>query len=72
MEKSYGYIKSLQIDVVRKLIEEPTLMASRVQVAEDDPRRLRPTIAASIPKPVAELVEEHVTRLGTRLVWAKD
>ncbi|KAJ8017607.1 hypothetical protein HOLleu_44868 [Holothuria leucospilota] len=60
--KGYSYISELMTGVYRKRLEDPSTQSAPSVLAEDDPRRLAPTIRSTQPPPTAELAGRHQSR----------
>ncbi|XP_072170258.1 uncharacterized protein [Diadema setosum] len=60
--KTYLYIPQLMLEVFRMRAKTLGHLSQHVSLAEDDPRRIHPTIAMQPSLPTAELVKEHQSR----------
>ena len=65
------YISDLQAAVITAKLNDDKPMKQRREMPQDDPRRLRETIASKLPPPVEELVSAHKTRLGSKSKMAE-
>lgn len=60
--KTYAYVPLLISEVFRMRTETDGHLSQHVSMAEDDPRRIHPTIAMRPSRPISELIEEHQSR----------
>ncbi|XP_071484497.1 uncharacterized protein [Diadema antillarum] len=62
--KSYAYMPELLTAIYSKRATTPGHISQHVSMAEDDPRRVHPTIAMREAEPTEELVAKHKSRFA--------
>ncbi|XP_041457676.1 uncharacterized protein LOC121409949 [Lytechinus variegatus] len=62
--KSYAYMPDLITAIYSKRATTPGHISQHVSMAEDDPRRVHPTISMKRPEPTEELVVKHQSRFA--------